>query len=487
MEKITAKKESDFPTWYSQILIQCDMIEYYDISGCYILKSTSVDIWDNIKDYLNKEFRKLGVKNVYFPLFVKRENLEKESSHIEGFKPEVAWITKKQDSKQDSQEPDIAIRPTSETIIYPTAKNWIQSYRDLPIKVNQWANVVRWEFKDATPFIRTREILWQEGHTFYEKKMNADQEVYDILEIYRKTYEEVLCVPVIKGIKTDAEKFCGADFTTTVETYIPECGKAIQGATSHSLGQNFSKIFDIKYYDETGKNHNNFVWQNSWGFSTRSIGVMLMVHSDNIGLVLPPKIAPIQVVIVTAENNKYSVELNQQMQDYIDNMTETLSKYRIEVDRRVDRIGAKYNYWELRGIPIRIEMGTKELSSNILTIFRRDTLEKVKIPLDKLGETVDQLFEDISKNMFNTTKDKMYNCKIFTKNIDELTEKVSNNMVETYFCGDADCEENICEFVKTKKEHSIKTLCRPLDSTDNGKCIGCTKDDSGICLFGRSF
>nr|QBK88301.1 MAG: prolyl-tRNA synthetase, C-fragment [Marseillevirus LCMAC202] len=410
------------------------------------------------------------------------------------FNLKVAWINKHHeelsaDHELEDKKPSIAIRPTSETIIYPVAKNWVQTYRDLPIKVNQWCNIVRWELRDPTPFIRSREFLWQEGHTFYEKKEHADQEVYDILEIYRKIYEEVLLVPVIKGIKTETEKFCGADYTTTVETFIAECGKAIQAATSHSLGQNFSKIFDIKYYDDRGKNNDNFVWQNSWGFSTRAIGIMLMVHSDNIGLVLPPKVAPIQIVIVTAEHEKYT-EFNQKMQNYIDNMVKILAKYRVHVDRRMDRIGFKYNFWEVRGIPVRIDMGAKEMKSNILTLFRRDTLQKVKIPLDDLSVTVDHMFAEIESNMYSTARNRMEKCRLYTENDQEFVEKIGRNMMETPFCGDRKCEDIVCERVKSIQNFSIKTLCMPLkDKNDDllRKCIGCHRLSSSRCLWGRSF
>ena len=283
---IQYKKEENFSKWYSEIITKSQMIEYYDISGCYILRPLSFYIWEQIQGFMDSRFKKLGVQNCYFPMFVTEGALNKEASHVEGFSPEVAWVTKS--GQSDLAEP-IAIRPTSETIMYPAFAKWIHSHRDLPMKLNQWSNVVRWEFKHPTPFIRTREFLWQEGHTAHATKKDCEDFVLDILEIYAQTYEQLLAVPVVRGRKSEDERFAGADNTTTCEIYVPVSGRGIQGATSHMLGQNFSKMFKVQFEDE--KAEKQYIWQASWGFSTRSIGAMIMVHSDNMGLVLPPFVA----------------------------------------------------------------------------------------------------------------------------------------------------------------------------------------------------
>jgi len=302
---ITAKKNEDFSDWYIQTLLKAELIEYTDISGCNVFRPGCFAIWEMIQQWFDHEIKKIGVKNAYFPCFVSERSLSKESEFIKGFSPEVAWVTKAGDKDLNEK---IAIRPTSETIMYPLFHKWIRSHRDLPLKLNQWCNVVRWEFKHPVPFLRGREFLWQEGHSAFATKEEADEEVLQILEIYRQVYEDLLAVPVIKGRKTEEEKFSGALYTTTVEAFIDSSGRAIQAATSHCLGQNFAKAFDIKFEGkDKDKEEKEFVWQNSWGLSTRSLGVTIMVHGDDNGLVLPPRVASIQIVVVpiTTKKKKY--------------------------------------------------------------------------------------------------------------------------------------------------------------------------------------
>jgi prolyl-tRNA synthetase len=304
---ITAKKLEDFPRWYSDVIKKSEMVDSYLVSGCYILRPWAFNIWENITAWFDGEIKKLGVKNAMFPLFVTKGQLTKEADHVEGFAPEVAWVTKSGDN--ELAEP-IALRPTSETIMYPYFSKWIRSHRDLPLKLNQWTNVVRWEFKNPTPFIRTREFLWQEGHTAFATQEEADIEVLDILDLYARVYEELMAVPVIKGRKSEKERFPGGLYTTTVEAFVSATGRSVQGATSHCLGTNFADMFNIEYETEDGKSKKKVV-QNSWGLSTRSIGVMIMVHGDNNGLVLPPRVAPKQVVIVwiyKAADSKEAIE-----------------------------------------------------------------------------------------------------------------------------------------------------------------------------------
>lgn len=330
------------------------MIEYYDISGCYILRPRAFFIWDKIQHFLNEKFAALGVDNCYFPMFVSKSALETEKDHVEGFSPEVAWVTKS--GQSDLDEP-IAIRPTSETIMYPSFAKWIHSHRDLPMKLNQWSNVVRWEFKHPTPFVRTREFLWQEGHTAHENEEGATKMVMNILEAYAKTYEDLLAVPVVRGTKSVDERFAGAYFTTTTEIYVPISGRGIQGATSHQLGQNFSKMFHIYYLDRN--NEKQLVWQTSWGLSTRSIGAMIMVHSDDKGLVLPPKVAHTQVVIIAIEKvgeEDSNSEIKKRCAEYADKLKDAGVRAEFD-DRDVYKSGWKFNFWEQRGVPIRLELG----------------------------------------------------------------------------------------------------------------------------------
>merc|ERR1719412_2932060 len=372
-----AKKEDSLPDWYNQVLTKAEMLEYYDVSGCYILRPWSFSIWESIKDFLDGEIKKLGVQNCYFPIFVSHAALEKEKDHIADFAPEVAWVTKSGDS--DLAE-HIAVRPTSETVMYPAYAKWIQSYRDLPIKLNQWNNVVRWEFKHPQPFLRTREFLWQEGHTAFATFNEAKEEVLTILDLYRQIYEDILAVPVIIGKKTEKEKFAGGEYTTTTEAYIASAGRAIQGATSHHLGQNFSKMFDIVFEDpDTGEK--KYVYQNSWGFTTRSLGVLIMVHGDNQGLVLPPKVACIQVVIVPcgitaslAEEDRKA--LYRTCEEYESKFKSVGVKVRGDYRENYSP-GWKFNHWELKGVPIRMEVGPRDVKNNQVVLVRRDNGQKI--------------------------------------------------------------------------------------------------------------
>ena len=380
---LQTKKNENFADWYTEVITKSEMIEYYDVSGCYILRPWSYAIWEFIQSFLDKRFKAEGVKNCYFPMFVTAAALEKEKAHIADFAPEVAWVTKS--GQSDMQEP-IAIRPTSETVMYPSFAKWVQSHRDLPIRINQWCNIVRWEFKNPTPFLRTREFLWQEGHSAWADKDEAVKEVYTMLDAYADAYQELLAVPVIKGTKTEKEKFPGGDFTTTIEGFIPMNGRGIQAATSHHLGQNFSKMFEIVFEDPEKPGEKRFAYQNSYGFTTRSIGTMIMVHSDDKGLVLPPRAAGIQVIITpcgltvnTKESEKTA--LFEACNILLKQLTN--AGVRAETDLR-DHVspGWKYNHWELKGVPLRIELGPKDLQKNQLVAVRRDQGVKISVSLE---------------------------------------------------------------------------------------------------------
>ncbi|KAL3908451.1 MAG: hypothetical protein SGILL_008474, partial [Bacillariaceae sp.] len=481
------KKTENFAQWYSDVIVLSEMISYYDISGCYILRPWSYKIWDLMQQWFNQKILKLGVENCYFPLFVSQDRLEKEKDHVEGFAPEVAWVTK---SGESELAQPIAIRPTSETIMYPAFSDWIKSHRDLPLKLNQWSNVVRWEFKYPTPFLRSREFLWQEGHTAHATYEEADVMVMQALDLYKQVYQDLLCVPVIPGYKTQKEKFAGGHQTTTVEAYIPGSGRAIQGATSHNLGQNFGKMFDIKFQDEKGQSQ--VAWQTSWGLTTRTIGVMVMVHGDDKGLVMPPRVAPLQVVIVPILSKKLTME---GANPYCESILEDLESKRVRAkydDRSMYNPGWKYNHWEQKGVPIRLEVGPADIEKKQTRMVLRYSGEKLDIPVDGLGDFIKNKLEEVQTSMFEKAvaeRDshvaKITEWKDFVPNLEK------NNLILTPWCGGE--HEDWEDWVKnTSKEESLKirgeegedeqtstsvaakTLCIPFDQPElpeGTKCI----------------
>lgn len=490
--EIQADKIKNFPDWYSEVISKSEMIDYYDISGCYILRPWAYSIWDNIHQYFDSRIKKLGVQNCYFPMFVSQDVLEKEKDHVEGFSPEVAWVTHYGDKKLDKK---IAIRPTSETIMYPLYSKWIRSHRDLPLLLNQWANVVRWEFKHPTPFIRTREFLWQEGHTAHDNEENADKFMLVILDIYKEVYENLLAVPVIQGYKSENEKFAGALRTSTIETIIEENGKAIQCATSHNLGQNFSKMFNIKYLDT--KQQFQYVWQTSWGLTTRTIGVCVMVHGDNRGIVLPPRVAPIQVVIIPIRNSK---ETTNEIIDTLQKVTDDLASIGIRVkydNEETHSPGFKYNFWERKGVPIRIEMGRKDLDKELVTIVFRDTLKKETCLIKDVKEKIPQLLEDMQLRLFQKAKDKYdnnrkkaYDFKSFVQILNEKAAPL------TPWCNNKECEDQVKKKIKdisNDDENSAgtcKTLCVPfnqIELEEKDICFNCGGKAKKWALWGRSY
>lgn len=436
---LSVTKEGDFSRWYTETITLSEMIDYSDISGCYILRPWSYFIWEQIQSWFDEQIKALGVKNTYFPLFVSKHALETEKDHVAGFAPEVAWVTKSGES--DLQE-HIAIRPTSETIMYPFFAKWIRSHRDLPLEINQWCNVVRWEFKDATPFLRSREFLWQEGHTAHASYDEAQQRVLSILELYRQVYEDLLAVPVVKGQKTETEKFAGGYHTTTVEAYINGSGRAIQGATSHNLGQNFGKMFKIAYEDDSGER--SIPWQTSWGLTTRTIGVTVMVHGDDKGLVLPPRIAPIQAIIcpISSKAVDYSVLVN-----YAEDIKHALVKagVRADVDSRQNYTpGWKFNHWEQKGVPIRIEVGARDMEGKMYRLVRRDTGSKVDYPSAEVDTWIPSMLATIQADMFAKAKagrdEKLVQV---TKWVDFVPALNRHCLVLTPFCDEAEWEEKV--------------------------------------------
>ncbi|KAJ8980177.1 hypothetical protein NQ317_011422 [Molorchus minor] len=485
---LEAKKEENLADWYSQVITKGEMIEYYDVSGCYIFRPWSFEVWEAVRNWFDAEIKKLGVRNCYFPIFVSRAVLEKEKTHIADFSPEVAWVTKSGDS--DMAEP-IAIRPTSETVMYPAYAKWIQSYRDLPIKLNQWNNVVRWEFKHPQPFLRTREFLWQEGHTAYASKEEAVAEVATILDLYARIYTDLLAIPVVKGRKTEKEKFAGGDYTLTVEAFISASGRAIQGATSHYLGQNFSKIFDIIYEDPETQ-EKKYIYQNSWGVTTRTIGVMIMVHADNQGLVLPPRVACIQVVIVPCG---ITVGLSEEVRNVLQASCDALEK--------------RINKWwsqSRRRLPFKLfaRLEVQPLGTQV----RRDTGEKIVLSRANIAQKIRELLDEIQNGLFKRACQDLESHKIlltdwslFSPNLDK------KNIILAPFCGDSDCEGKI-KADSTREEEDLsrdddaepgapsmgaKSLCipfeQPAEIKPTDKCIHpeCKRKPLFYTLFGRSY
>lgn len=377
--------EDDFAQWYTDVIKKSDLVDYSPVKGFMVIKPYGYEIWENIQKALDKRFKDTGHKNCYFPLLIPESLLTKEKDHVKGFAPEVAWVTQGGEEKLSER---LCVRPTSETIICHMYAKWLNSYRQLPFKYNQWANVVRWE-KTTRPFLRTAEFLWQEGHTLHETKQEAGEEALQMLEIYREIVEEWLAIPVIMGVKSEKEKFAGADKTYTIEALMHD-GKALQSGTSHELGQNFAKAYDITYQDRNSKLA--FPYQTSWGVTTRLIGALIMVHGDNRGLVLPPKIAPTQVVIVPIQMQKEGVL------EKANEIKKLLEEQNIRVhidDDKNNTPGWKFNEYEMKGIPARIEIGPRDIKNGVVMLSRRDTNEKIQVELSKLADEMPKILDDI--------------------------------------------------------------------------------------------
>ncbi|XP_068089017.1 bifunctional glutamate/proline--tRNA ligase isoform X3 [Hyperolius riggenbachi] len=497
---LEAKKEENLADWYSQVITKSEMIEYYDVSGCYVLRPWAFAIWDSIKDFFDAGIKKLGVENCYFPMFVSQAALEKEKTHIADFAPEVAWVTRS--GKTELAEP-IAVRPTSETVMYPAYAKWVQSHRDLPIKLNQWCNVVRWEFKHPQPFLRTREFLWQEGHTAFATYEEAAEEVLQILDLYARVYEELLAIPVVKGRKTEKEKFAGGDYTTTVEAFISASGRAIQGATSHHLGQNFSKMFEIVFEDPKTPGEKQYAFQNSWGLTTRTIGVMTMVHGDDMGLILPPRVACVQVIIIPCGiTNTLSEE---DREDLLKKCNQYLKRLlNVDIRARTDlrdnySPGWKFNHWELKGVPIRLEVGPRDMKSHQFVAVRRDTGDKLTIPEAEAETKLKGILEEIHSNIYNRALSDLTSHMVATDSMEEFQKQLeSGKIVQIPFCGEIDCEDWIKKTTARDQDlepgapsMGAKSLCipfKPLRELQPGtKCVCGKNPAKHYTLFGRSY
>lgn len=497
---ITVRKQDNLSDWYSQVLTKAEMIDYYDVSGCYILLPNSYAIWEQIQQFLDAAIKHSGVSNAYFPLFVSQAALTREKDHIEGFAPEVAWVTKAGSS--DLAEP-IAIRPTSETIIYPYFSRAIRSHRDLPLRLNQWCNVVRWEFKHPIPFLRSREFLWQEGHSAFATRGEADLEVREILEIYQSLLEDVLAIPVILGQKSELEKFSGGLYTTTCEAFIPTSGRGIQAATSHCLGQNFSRMFDIQF-DAAGQanpTQKEYVWQNSWGITTRTIGIMTMLHGDDRGLVLPPRVAPIQVLVVPIypRGNQDPEPILRGARNLVKLLAER--GIRVHGDFRENYTAPyKFNHWELRGVPIRLEYGPQDHANERVTLVRRNRLTdpKASVPLTDLVTTVTQALAEIQFQLLAAARQQCQQRLSQVVTWEEFMAALNRgHRVLAPWCEQNTCEEEIKR--RSKEETppdtshlsgSAKSLCIPFQQPQmpvNTTCFACLANARRYALFGRSY
>jgi len=467
-EGLTIKKEENFSEWYTQLITKAELADYSAIKGFMVIRPNAYSIWEILRDYFDKRIKSLGVRNAYFPLLIPESFFKREAEHAKGFSPEVAWISNREDER-------LAIRPTSETIMYDSYSRWIRSWKDLPLKINQWCNIVRWETKATRLFLRTREFLWQEGHCVYETKQECDEETRIYLKEYQKMCEEILAIPVLAGRKTEKEKFSGGLYTLSIEGIMPD-GKSLQMATSHNLGQEFARSFKINFLDKKGKE--NIPWQNSWGFSTRTIGAIAMVHGDDKGLIIPPKLAYNKIVIIPLLFKGKEKEVLKKAKE----INKKLNHFNPIFDDRDYSPGWKFNEWELKGIPIRIEIGPKDIEKKQVTLVRRDTNKKDQIKENKLAKEIDSLLIEIQKNLLEKAKKNLKEKIVEVKKISDLKKVIANKKIaRTFFCGEIGCEDNIKD-----RANGASSLNFPFDEKEKGPCIFCEKEGA-VCYFGKSY
>lgn len=474
--KEIASKEKDFAQWYVDVVRKAELADYTTIKGCMVIRPYGYGLWENMQAGLDRRIKETGHKNAYFPLFIPESLLKKEAEHVEGFAPEVAWVTYGGNQKLEER---LAIRPTSEAVICSLYSKWVRSWRDLPILINQWVNIVRWE-KVTRLFLRTTEFLWQEGHTVHKNEQEAEEETLKILnQVYQDYLENDLAIPVITGRKTEKEKFAGALHTYTLEALMTD-GKVLQAGTSHNLGQNFAKAFNIKYLDEDQQE--KYVWQTSWGTTTRLIGALVMVHGDERGLNLPPKVAPVQVIIVPIMFDKTKKEIL----DKAGNISTILKQdFRVEIDARDEYTpGWKFNEWEMKGVPLRLEIGPKDLAQGQVVLVRRDTGGKMAVKEEKLVETVGELLNNIQENLFTKAKKFLQENMREVSDYNEFKEVIEKKrgLIKTYWCGSKNCED------KVKEETKASIRCISFKKEEAlGRCIYCGKESSTVVYFARAY
>ncbi|MGD6968768.1 proline--tRNA ligase [Rossellomorea vietnamensis] len=471
VKNITGMDE-DFAQWYTDVVTKAELIDYSSVRGSMIIRPYGYALWENIKDALDKRIKETGHENVYMPLFIPESLLQREKDHIEGFAPEVAWVT--HGGEEELQE-RLCVRPTSEVLFGEHYKNIIHSYRDLPKLYNQWANVVRWE-KTTRPFLRTLEFLWQEGHTCHETDEDAHDETVKMLEVYAELCENILAIPVIKGQKTEKEKFAGAKYTYTIESLMHD-GKALQSGTSHHLGDGFAKAFGIQFTDREG--NLQYVQQTSWGFTTRIIGAMIMVHGDDRGLVIPPNAAPTQLMIVPIAQHKEGVL------DFAYNLKDRLTgTVRVGIDASDKKPGWKFNEYEMKGIPLRLEVGPRDIENNQVVIARRDTGEKVTVSLDELESKIADLLDDVQNSLFEKALKHREEKTSIALNFEEFAEKLDSNkgFIKAMWCGDQVCEDKI------KEETGATSRCIPFEEEKvSNDCVCCGKEAKQLVYWARAY
>jgi prolyl-tRNA synthetase len=470
---ITAEKD-EFSEWYTQAILKAGLVDYSPVSGCLIFKPDGYAIWEIIREETDKRFKKLGIKNAYFPLFIPESLLEKEAAHLKGFSPEVAWVTHAGNTKLAER---LAIRPTSETIMYSAYAKWIRSWRDLPLKLNQWNNVVRWEFKHPIPFLRTREFLWNEGHTVYATRQEALKEEKEILGVYNEILRDYMAVAGFVSRKTETEKFAGAEFTKAIESVLPN-GRVVQGPDFHHDGQIFSKAFNIKFLDKDGREE--YVWQNTWAITTRMIGVMLAIHGDDKGLVIPPKVAPTQAVIVPI----LFTETKERVLKKAKEIENSLKGIRVLLDEREEYSpGYKFNDWEMKGVPLRIEIGPKDIKAGQVVIVRRDNGKKEIIKTKELNKKIPAILDDIHENLLKNSEKKLKESIAKAKNLNELVNNIKNRkLVKTEWCGSKECED----WIKTKSG-GAKIIGINETAKAQGKCVYCNKKAKHVVYVAKSY
>ena len=461
---------TDFAQWYTDVVLKTDMVDYGPVKGTMVIKPYGYAIWENIQQYMNKEFKKRGVKNAYFPMLIPESFLKKEAEHVEGFAPEVAVVTHAGGEELNEK---LIIRPTSETIICDMYSKWINSYRDLPMAMNQWCNVLRWE-KTTRPFLRTSEFLWQEGHTVQATPEDAAKDTQEMLKVYADCLKNLLAIPTLTGRKTENEKFAGAVATYGMEAIMKD-GKCLQAGTTHDLGQNFAKASNIKFLNKEGVLE--YGYSTSWGVSTRLIGALVMVHGDERGLRMPPNVAPIQAVIIPIASKKEGVlEKCQEVQNALEN-----ADLRIELDNSNNTPGWKFNEYEMKGVPLRLEIGPRDIENGVATAVRRDTHEKVQLSLSNIVEEVKNLLKDIQENMYAQAEENFKASLVETDDFDTMVKEINDKKVALcYHCGDSACEKEI------KDKTTIKT--RVIHSYDEEhKCIYCGKASKYRVYFGKQY
>lgn len=464
--------EADFPQWYTDVVKKADLVDYSSVKGCMIIRPYGYAIWELIQKQLDEKFKLTGHENVYMPMFIPESLLQKEKDHVEGFAPEVAWVTH---GGENQLQERLCVRPTSETLFCDHYSNVIQSYRDLPKLYNQWCSVVRWE-KTTRPFLRTTEFLWQEGHTAHATAEEAEEETIKMLNVYADFCTNILAIPVVKGEKTAKERFAGAKATYTIESLMHD-GKALQSGTSHNFGDGFAKAFDIQYTDKN--NELKYVHQTSWGMTTRLIGAIIMVHGDNNGLVLPPRIAPTQVMIIPIAQHKEGViekatEIKEKLQESI----------RVKLDDSDKSPGWKFSEYEMKGVPLRLEIGPKDIENNQCVLARRDNGEKVVVSLDEVEEKVKELLDEIQTNLLEKARTRRDSKTYIARNLEEFDKIVNETpgFIKAMWCGDQACEDAI------KEKTSATSRCIPFDQEEISEtCVCCGKKAKYMVFWGRAY